>query len=228
MADQDALIVVFSRNAFYRRLHYLVLAVFVGCLGVIGVLIWAVIFLIKNPTNPLYFATDEVGRLIQIIPVSTPNMPKEDVMKWTIDAIESTYSYDYINYRAQLQEAQKYFTNYGWSRYVGALTASNNLVALTQRKMVALAQVTGRPKVLAEGILNGAYAWKFQVPVLVTYLMPPYDEKSQYSNPLEVTIIVQRQQPLEGYKGLGVVQIIGRFVSSISNQPQEISGTQTE
>lgn len=228
MADQDALVVVLARNAFYKRLHYLALAVFLWCIVVLAMLSWAVLYLVRNPTHPLYFATDDVGRLIEIIPVATPNMTKEDVIKWSIDAVEATYSYDYINYRAQLQEAQKYFTNYGWTQYINALRASNNLVALTQRKMVALAQVVGQPKVLVEGLLSGAYAWKFQMPVLVTYLYPPYDDKSRFTNPLEVTVIVQRQPPLEGYKGLGILQMIGTFVASSSNQPQEISGTQTD
>lgn len=227
MAEQDALVVVLSRNAFYKRLHYLAIGVFVWCLLVISVLLWGVIYIINNPFHPLYFATDNVGRLIRIISVEAPNMTADDVVKWSIDAVEASYSYDYINYRAQIQDAQKYFTNYGWTNYVGALRASNNLLALTQRKMVAMAQVVGKPKLLVEGLLSGAYAWKYQMPVLVTYSYPPYDDKSRFSNPLEVTVIVQRQPPLEGYKGLGVVQMIGRFVASSSNQPQEISGTET-
>lgn len=227
MAEQDALVLILSRNAFYKRLHYLALAVFACCIVAIFILIWGIYYLVKNPTHPLYFATDDVGRLIEIIPVSKPNMSNDDLINWTIEAVEATYSYDYINYRSQLQEAQKYFTNYGWSRYMAALTASNNLLALTQRKIVAIAKVVGDPKIVVQGILGGGYAWKFQIPVLVTYSLPPYDEKSKFSNPLEVTVVVQRQQPLEGYKGLGIVQMIGTILTSGSDQPQEISGTQT-
>jgi intracellular multiplication protein IcmL len=227
MADQDGLVLVFARNTFYQRLHYLALVVFAMCLIVIVILISTLYVLMQNPAHPLYFAADEVGRLIKIIPVNKPNMADEDVVSWTVDAVQASYSYDYINYRVQLEEAQKYFTNYGWSKYFSALVASNNLLAIIQRKMIGLAQVVGPPKLLQKGLLGGAVAWKFQIPVLVTYALPPYDDKSSFLNPLVVTVIVQRQPPLEGYKGLGVVQMIGALQAEAGGQPQEISGTQT-
>lgn len=226
MEDKDALVVIFSRNAFYKRIHYLALAAFGLCIFVIFFLIWSCFYLLRNPTHPLFFATDNVGRLIKIVPINTPNMSTDDVTQWTIDAVQNAFSYDFINYRAQLQGAQRYFTTYGWGKYISALTASNNIVALTQRKIIAIAQVVDKPKILAQGILGGAYAWKFQMPILVTYYLPPYDDKSKFSNPLQVTVIVQRESVLQGYRGLGIVQLISNIASQ-ATQPQEISGTET-
>ena len=226
MNANNALVLIFSRNAFYKRLHYLALAAFGLTLIAIAVLLALLVFLLRNPTHPLYFATDTVGRLIDIIPVDQPNMTTDEAMAWVVNAVEATYSYDYLHYRDQLQDAQKYYTNYGWSNYVRALTASNNLVALTERKMIVTAKVVEQPKVLAQGILAGAYAWRLQMPVLVSYSLPPYDEKSKFFNALDVVMIVQRQQALQGYKGLGIVQIVGTIAEGTS-QPQEISGTST-
>lgn len=225
MSDQHAIELVFARNAFYRRMHFLVLAAFALALIVIALLIWCVVYLFKNPVHPLYFPTDNVGRLIKIIPVNTPNMSNDDVLKWTINGVQAAYSFDYINYRSQLQDAQKYFTSYGWRNYMNALNTSNNLLAVTQRKMISTAQIAGPAKLLAEGLLSGAYAWKYEMPVLVTYSLPPYDEQSKFYNPLIVTVIVQRQQPLQGYQGLGILQIISTLQTTstpaqvISNLP---------
>lgn len=226
MNENDALVLVFSRNAFYKRLHYLVLVVFVLCVIVIGILTYTIIYLRKNPSHPLFFATDEVSRLIQVVPVDAPNMSNDDILKWTTEAVEASYSIDYVNYRAELQGAEKYFTNYGWTNYMIALRRSNNLLAIIQRKFVGVAQVIGKPKIVREGILSGAYAWLIQMPVLVTYSFPPFDDKSKFLNPLQVSVIVQRQPALQGYKGLGIVQSISTLVTT-SNQPQEISGTDT-
>jgi intracellular multiplication protein IcmL len=227
MNDNDALEVVFSRNSFYKRLHFLALAAFALSLLVIVILIWTFFYLIKNPTHPLFFATDSVGRLIQIVPVNRPNMTTDEVMAWTVEGVQRAYSYDYVNYRAQLQGAQRYFTTYGWSKYMAGLVASNNLVALTQRRMIFIAQVVDQPKLVAQGILGGSYAWKFQIPLLVTYSLPPYDDKSRFENPLQVTVVVQRQPVLQSYKGLGIVQLNANLATETSNQPQEISGTPT-
>lgn len=226
MNGHDALVMVFSRNAFYRRLYLLALMAFTLTLFVIAILTWVIVFLVRNPTQPFYFATDKVGRLIQVIPENRPNMTNEEVTAWVIEAVQDAFSYDFINYPAQLQNAQKYFTNFGWSNYMRALRANNNLLALTQRKWIVIAQVVEPPKIVAQGTLLGSYAWKYEVPILAEYWWPPYDENSKIPNALKVTVIVQRQSILQSYKGLGIVQIIGEMVAT-PNQSQEISNTPT-
>lgn len=214
----DALIMVYLRNEFYRGKFHFVLGVYVLSLIVMAFLIGVVIFLVKHPTHPLYFVTDKVGRLILDIPRTSPNATTEDVSSWAIEALEAAYSYDFINYRIELQNAQKYFTDYGWRSYMDGLRASNNLVALTERKFVVLAKVVDKPKLLVEGILGGAYAWKFQMPLLVTYIGPPYDGKNNFSNPLLVTVVVQRQSILTSYKGLGIVQTYANLIMAPAQQ----------
>lgn len=228
MEKIDALVQVMNRNAFYKRLHYLVFFAFVLALIVIVILISILVFLVKHSSNPIYFATDQVGKLIQVVPTDQPNMSLTQATAWAMEAVTSAYSYDYLNYRSQLQDAQKYFTNYGWSNYMSALSASNNLLALTQRKQIVIATVVDQPKLLAQGLLSGAYAWKFSMPLLVTYWEPPYDDKSKFYNPIEITVIIQRQPILQSYQGLGIVQLIARLSAGSSNQPQEISSAPTE
>jgi len=220
MSSNDALVLVLSRNAFYKRLHILALGALFLNIVIIFLLMGTLGYLLKNPDKPLYFAADEVGRLIQIVPVNIPNMSTEKVTAWTIDAVQSAYSYDYINYHGQLQDVEKYFTNYGWSRYMSALSLSGNLRALTNRNQVVLANVVDSPKLLNEGLLAGAYAWKFVMPLLVIYSMPPYDGSNQFSNALTVTVLVQRQPILKGDNGLGIVQLISAMPVSGSNQMQ--------
>lgn len=220
MSSNDALVLVLSRNAFYKRLHVLTL----GALGlnivVILMLICMLVYLLKNPAKPLYFAADDVGRLIQIVPVSMPNMTNEQVAAWTVNAVQAAYSYDYINYRAQLQSAENYFTRYGWNKYMSALSLSGNMRALTNRKQVVIAQVIAPPKLLGQGMLQGAVAWKYAMQLLVIYTMPPYDGTNQFSNALLVEATVQRQPILQGDDGLGIVQLIFKMPTADTNQMQ--------
>ncbi len=213
-ALDDALVLVHLRNEFYRKKFRFVLGVYVLSLIANIVLIFTIHYLIKHPTEPLYFPADAVGRLLPAIPSSEPNMSNQDVINWTIEAVESAYSYDFNNYHGQFQNAQKYFTDYGWRTYMDALRASNNLIALTQRKFVVIAKVVAPPKLLNQGILAGAMSWKFEMPVLVTYLMPPFTDKNKFTNPLIITVVVQRQSLLQSYKGLGIIQSIARLAVS--------------
>lgn len=222
MSANDALELIFTRNDFYKRLHYLALSAFGLALLVIVGLIFTLSYLLRNPAHPLYFATDEVGRLIQVVPVNTPNMSPEEVTAWVVEAVQAANSYDYINYRKQLQGAEKYFTQFGWTKYMNALNLSGNIRALTTRKQVILARVIGDPVVKRQGILAGAYAWSYEMQLLVTYMMPPYDGQtadSQYSNALNVRVIVQRQNVLNSYKGLGIVQLVETLATQTSSAP---------
>lgn|SRR3990167_2469342 len=216
----DTLALIFSRNAFFRRQYQLALAAFFLSLIVIGVLIWILLYLISHPPAPFYFAADKAGRLIQETPLTEP-VPTETVTAWATEAVQSTFSYDFINYREQLQSAQKYFTNYGWGQYMKTLTASNNLLALTERKMVIIAQLVEPPKVVTGGLLGGAYAWKLEMTWLLTYWLPPFNNTSQFYNPLKVSVIVQRQPLLKSYKGLGILQLIGSLETASTGQQQQ-------
>lgn len=218
--ERDALVQIFARNIFYRRLYFLALGLIVLVIVMILMLGGLLFYLISSGNGPLYFATDKIGELLPSVPLSEPNMSTDEVIKWAIHAVETTYSYDYVNYRQQMQDTEKYFTAYGWYTYLKALTASNAVLALTDRKQVVTGQVVSTPafkvSILNSGLLSGAYAWQIQMPLLVTYATPPYDGSKQYTNALIVKVIVQRQPILQSMNGLGIVQLIAQEASSVS------------
>lgn len=220
--QDDALVMVHFRNEFYKKKYRFSLLVFFLNLITISILTGVLIYLIKHPTRPMYFVTDDVSRLIQVFPRNVPNMSTDDVAAWAIEAVEHTLSYDYVNYRLQIQNSQKYFTDAGWRTYMAGLNATNNLLALSQRKYVVIAKVVDKPKLKVEGLLAGAYAYKFELPVLVTYLYPPFDDKSKFTNPLYITVVVQRQSILSSYRGLGILQIIGNLAMA-TPPPQNLA-----
>lgn len=205
--QDDAVALVLLRNQFYKNKYRFALAIYTLCIIAIVVLLTLLVYVSSNPTRPLYFLTDSVGRLMQEVPVTVPGMSTEQVAAWSVEAVEAAYSYNYVNYRAQLQNAQKYFSEYGWRNYMTGLTASNNLLAVTERKMIFVAKVVGPPKLMNEGMLGGVYSWKFQIPLLVNFLEAPYD-KPTFSNAYSVTLVVQRQKFQQSYKGLAIIQMI--------------------
>lgn len=207
--EKNPIVLIHRRNEFYRIKLLQILAVFILSLLVNGFLIGIIDYLVKHPTAPVYFPADSVGRMIQEVPLTTLNMSPQDLVSWTIEAVQKAYSYDYLNFHAQFQDAEKYFTDYGWRNYMKGLEASNNLLSLSQYKFVVIAKAIQPPVLKSQGILNGAASFKFEMPILVTYWRPPYDndEKSKIENALVVTVIVTRQSVLQSYKGLGLLQL---------------------
>src|SRR5438105_813061 len=101
--DDDALVLTQLRNQFYKKKYYAALVIYIFCLIAIITLISLLIYITRHPTRPLYFLTDSVGRLIEEVPVIQPGMSNDAVAAWVVEAVEAAYSYDYVNYRAQLQ-----------------------------------------------------------------------------------------------------------------------------
>jgi len=208
LSVDEGVLRVFSRNLYYREKFHYVLGFCLLALIFDAFLTLMLTYIIKHPVQPLYFPADKAGRLIQEVPLSEPNMSTRAVSEWTVRAVQAAYSYDFTNYHAQLQRAEKYFTAAGWSEYMKGLDRSNNMVALTERKLIVTARVVEPPRLMKEGLMsNGVMAWKFEMPVLLHYQMPPFNGKGDYDNPLIVTAVVQRQDVLSGNAGLGLVQL---------------------
>jgi intracellular multiplication protein IcmL len=212
--SNNGLQVVYLRNDFYKKKFHTLFGMFLLSLFGIGILSSMLVYLIKHPPHPLYFVADPVGRLIQDVSVQEPNMSLDDVTAWAIEAVTTAYTYSYMNYRNELQKTQKYFTTYGWRNYMSGLQASNNLDALTKRKYIQLGAVVQRPQLVVQGHMGSVYAYKFRMPVLVTYWYPPYDDKSKFYNPLMITLTIQRVDLLQSYKGLGIVQMNAELMTS--------------
>ncbi len=212
--EDDPIVLVYLRNEFYKKKFYALLAIFMLNLFAIGILAGMLTYLVKNPPHPLYFVADNVARLVKEIPVQDPNLSIEEVTAWAAEAVQLAYTYDYVNYRSQLQNAQKYFTDFGWRSYMNGLSKSNNLVALTKRSLIQIATIVQRPQLVVQGHMGTVYAYQFKVPVLMTYWYPPYDDKAKIFNPLLVTVTIQRRNLFESYKGLGVAQMNAELITS--------------
>ena len=204
----DALALIQERNEFYKRKYHQILGLILLSLIIIGVLLTVFFSLWRNTTRPFYFLANDVGSFMQEIPTTQP-FPTDQVIAWTIEAVQSGLTFDFVNYRAQMQDAQKYFTDYSWQQFMSALVASNNILTLTERKWIFIAKVVNKPVVKNAGVIRNFYAWRLQVPVLMTFLRPPtYDKSTAIYNAWEFDVVVTRQPLLQSYKGLAVYSII--------------------
>lgn len=192
--EPNGLVTVLSRNEFYRDAYRrvvfaLVILFFVDC----GLAL-AIVYKYFNPPEPQYFATTPEGLMIQIHSLSDPTVTDDYVTQWTANAVRQAFSTDYIHWQKQLQDASANFTPAGWRYFLNALKASNNLDTLTNLKMVSGAQLTAAPQITAKMVINGQYAWKIQMPILITYT----DGKQNINMPWNVTLIVVRM-PVSDY-----------------------------
>ena len=202
--DRDALETIRLRNNFYRdNYRKVVSALLVSVIAVIA-LTCAVVYLVMNRPAPTYFATTDQGRLIPIIPLNRPVMTKLSIERWATNAATQAYSFDFINYRQQLQTASKYFTDNAWKDYINKLKSSGNLDAVTKRKLIITSVPGGAAVIENEGLLDGRYAWRIQMPLLATFRS---SSEVKYQNAMMVTMLIVRVSTAVNPEGIAIAQI---------------------
>ena len=201
---EDALTAVALRNNFYRdgqRKMILVLLVSIAANFVLALML---VYIIMHPPAPKYFATSINGRITPLFPLNEPNQSDSAVLQWANQAAIAAFTYNFVNYRTELQASSGFFTSDGWDQFLSALQQSNNLDAVKAKKLIVSAVATRAPIILQKGLLNGNYAWRVQMPILVTYQSA--SEFSQQNN--VVTMLITRVSTLNSPRGIGISQFV--------------------
>ena len=207
MADEkngDALQLVRLRTDFQRDGHHRVLLALLISVILNLLLVSSFVYIIKHPPPPQYFATTVNGRITPLIPLDQPNMPPSTLLQWANSAAIAAYTYNFVNYRQELQSASEYFTPDGWREFINALQGSNNLNSVITLKLVVSAVATGAPVILDQGIINGVYTWTVQMPMQITY-----QSASQVSRQsVVVKMIIERISTLNSARGIGISSFV--------------------
>jgi intracellular multiplication protein IcmL len=196
--------IVAARNKFYQDgVHRLFIILFLSfLLNILGV--YYIYHVYTHPPAPVYFPTSSNGRIAPLIPLSQANMTDQEIKQWANLAIIAAYSYNYVNYRTELEAASEFFTGDGWNTFIKALKSSNNLQAIINNKFVMSASATEAPIIEEKGVINGVYSWRITMPILVTY-----QSSALYSQtPLSISILVSRESTLNTPKGIGIAQFV--------------------
>jgi len=210
---ENAVASILVRDEFANvRLHY---AVRIACLLALAAAfaVACVLVMLMRPPQFRYVMTDAAGKVLPMVPTDKPNKDDEFIIKWTVDAVTRLYSFDFANYRQQLQAAQKFLTVVGWREFEKSLEKSGNFKAVVGNLYVMSAVPTGPGRITRSEIhpTLGRHAWKVEFPMLITYRS---SEKTQDGRPLaatqnlRMTVVVIRQPEFLNTDGLGIRSII--------------------
>ncbi|MCW8398715.1 type IVB secretion system apparatus protein IcmL/DotI [Legionella sp. PATHC038] len=210
---EDSLTVVALRNKFYKDSQRKVMLALLIALIINIVLAALVVYMITHPPAPKYFATSINGRITPLFPLNEPNQSDSAVLQWANQAAIAAFTYNFVNYRDELQASSGFFTPEGWDQFLSALQQSNNLDAVKAKKLIVSAVATRAPIILQKGVLNGNFSWRVQMPILVTYQSA--SEFTQQNN--VVTMLITRVSTLNSPRGIGISQfVVGPATGGVS------------
>lgn len=207
---QDALTAVCIRNQYYRSGQRKVTAILLISVAINILLISLLLYIINHPPAPRYFPTGLNGRVTTLYPLNRPNQSDESMLQWAGSAAIAAFSYNFVNYREELQASSGFFTADGWRLFLNALEQSNNLDAVREKKLIVSAVPISPPVIVRKGYVANRFTWIVRIPILVTY--QGGDAYTQQSNMVEMR--VTRVSTLNAPRGIGISQFV---VSPLSN-----------
>lgn len=204
-AKQQLEKIKYHANFSKDRSGALLLIVFfliVVCAGLAGGLyyIWW-----TRPT-PTYFATTPEGKIFRMESLNRPYLNQKQLYQWAVEGAVASYTFDFVNFQRDIQEAKPYYTEAGYRQLLQALSSAGTINEIQTKKLVSTAVATGAPITRSEGVRNDRYYWVLQFPMKVTY----QSASEVLPQNLIVTINISRVPVSENPKGVGITSIVVR------------------
>lgn len=201
--ENKGLAFVLERNSFYRD-RFRAQVRYGAALTALSIILTSIIgWMVTHPAEPKYFATTRNGEIIELVPLSRPNKTNDAVNQWAADISRKAYSFDFVHWKSQLGDLSQFFTENGYKQFLSALKTSGNVEAVRAKRLVGAA-IANPPVITAEGIVNGVYMWKIEVPLQVSYT----SAEETINQSLLISMTVERTNTIKNEHGLAVDQFI--------------------
>jgi hypothetical protein len=201
-----AVAAIIRRDLYRRARGRYVNTVLVGSVVLLGLSLFGLHAVNGVPrADYLYLPVQSDARLVEFVPMDQPKHPDEFVVRWAVEAVTRLFTFDHVNFRAQLQDAKLTMTPAGWTGFEKALVSSNAFRDILEFRYVATAAPLSEGRIDRKAVSGGRYAWRIQFPMLVRY-------QAQGANPtpqeVKVTVVVVRTTEALNPRGLAVSSII--------------------
>ncbi|MBN6742079.1 DotI/IcmL/TraM family protein [Acidithiobacillus sp. MC6.1] len=196
--------IVITRALWANNFKVMAAAALGGWL-VAGVLGFTVYKLAERPIPTRYFESVN-GKLISAVPTDQPMLSAGEILSGAQEALEASYNMNFRDYRMRIQNAEKWFTQQGFSAYKSSLFGSGDIKAIKGRRLFLDIAITGAPVVAQQGVLSGThtFAWKVQVPVELDFESSGYQSSKNYL----ATLVMVRVDNVARPRGWAVDSII--------------------
>jgi intracellular multiplication protein IcmL len=181
-------------NDFYRNHSQKVLVGFIVCLMIMLIMVIVLLYQLKHRPIPPFVAVSPDGQKMQLHSYDDPNLLSSTLIKWASKAAVAAYTYDFYNYPGQLQMAQPYFTEAGWTSYRQSIQAL--LDTITTNKLFVNGVVSSPPVISNQGSLGGYdRVWRIQIPFLVTFQSSESTTNASYMVNLMIVKVPTTENP---------------------------------
>src|SRR3990167_784184 len=192
-----------NSNAFYKdhsqHIIFAIIFAVVILLCIVGILLYQVF----HRPMPAFFAVEPNHNEMRLSPYDEPNLLPNTILTWASKAATAAYTFDFVNYRDEIDMTRPYFTENGWGDYLASVQSL--LGTVIQNKLFVNGVVAGTPVISNQGDYPGlGYVWRIQIPFLVTYQSANTTSQQNYM----VTITIVKIPTTINPQGIGIDQFV--------------------
>lgn len=163
---------------------------------VLTILVGALFF--SSHTKNYYFATTTTGQLFRLSPLSTPIESDQAVEGFTVNMITDTFTFDYVNYKTQIDKLSGNYTPDAFEILKKDLEAKGGIAAeAVNNKWIVSATVMAAPELIRKGLLPNTkiFGWKMRLPIMITYQSEEQTSSQRYYADVTVVRVDQKNNP---------------------------------
>lgn len=157
-----------------------------------------------HPPSPRYFFIDGKHPPRPVTALNSPIVDDVELLDWTVKAVLAPYNVNFQDYPVQLNTAGRRFTAKGWTSFAGSYIGTGNFEAMKKAMLTCSAQAQQSAVINEAKIVDGALAYRIQVPIVQTCL----NSQQQNTQKLMVTALVLRTDAEDRPDGLAIDQLI--------------------
>lgn len=212
-AAETAVATILAKDNFANFRLYMASRIAAALLALMVFSAGCVVLLLNRAEQYSYVMTTSTGEILPMVALDKANKDDEFIVKWTVDAVTRLYSFDFANYRQQLQTAKEKLTAVGAKSFEKSLDESGNFKAVTGNRYVMTAVPTGPGRIVRKDIhptLN-RFAWKVEFPMAITYRSSAHGRDGRpivANQDLRMSVIVIRQPENLQTDGLGIRSMV--------------------
>lgn len=193
-----------QRNAIFLRA---IIALSVAVVVSIGLNV----ILALAPTKVVYFATQQDGSLLPMVPLSRPIMSEAAMANFVTEHTTAAFTMSWSDYKADQARASQGFTGSGWESYETAIQRAHIIQLVTSEQLNMTSAVTSAPQLLDSGTMpNGARWWQYQFKMVWTYSAGTGSAYGTSTQNVVVNAVLMRVPQTDAPQGVLINDIVAR------------------
>jgi len=190
------------KNSFYHEHYGKLIALILICLLLLLISVLFLLYQVFHRPLPIMIAKDPSGKELLLDASEVPNLLPDTIIRWASRAAITSYTFDFVNYKKQINRARPYFTDVGWSSYQNSI--ARLISTITRNQLFVNGVVAGPPVISNEGMVGGKYTWRVQIPFMVTYQSSDKITRKNYTIQLSIVRVSTSITPT----GIGIDQFL--------------------